>query len=190
MFAGEPGSGKSYLVSGNIVRDAFAQGILVVLIDTEDALKKTWMSNLGVDTDHPNLQKEICSTINEVADCIHETTADYIECFKDAPRSEHTKILFVVNSLGMLQTPVEIDQFKKHDLKGDLGVKAKALKALVANCIRLFSGYELGLVATNHIYKSQVLCGRRCHQRRQWVPVCGLDRRQYKQNQTEGKRGR
>jgi hypothetical protein len=40
-------------------------------------------------------------------------------------------------------------------LKGDKGIKAKALKMLVANCIRLFAGYEIGLVATNHVYKSQ-----------------------------------
>jgi RecA/RadA recombinase len=155
VFAGEVASGKSYLVSGNIVRDALAKGVDVVIIDTEDALKKTWMGNLGVDTDHPNLHKEVCSTVNEVADCIHEYTNPYIEAFKDQPRTEHTKILFVIDSLGMLQTETEIDQFEKHDLKGDKGIKAKALKALVANCIRLFSGYEVGMVATNHTYKSQ-----------------------------------
>ena len=155
VFAGEPASGKSYLVSGNIVRDALAKGVDVVIIDTEDALKKTWMGNLGVDTDHPNLHKEVCSTVNDVANCIHEYTDPYIAAFKETPRAEHTKILFVIDSLGMLQTETEIDQFEKHDLKGDKGIKAKALKALVANCIRLFSGYELGMVATNHTYKSQ-----------------------------------
>jgi len=160
VFAGEPGSGKSYLVSGNIVHDALERGVHVVIIDTEDALKKTWMSNLGVDTDHPNLHKEICSTINQVADCIHEYTKPYIEVYKDKPREEHLKILFVIDSLGMLQTESEIDQFEKHELKGDKGIKARALKMLVANCIRLFSGYELGLVATNHTYKSQDMYNR------------------------------
>lgn len=155
VFAGEPGSGKSYIVSGNIVRDALARGCEVVLIDTEDALKKTWMGRLDVDSDHPRLHKEICSTINQVADCINEHTKLYVEAFRTTPREEQLKVLFVINSLGMLQTEAEIEQFQNSELKGDMGIKAKALKMLVANCIRLFSGYEIGLVATNHTYKSQ-----------------------------------
>jgi len=155
VFAGEQGSGKSYLVSGNIVRDALAKGCEVVIIDTEDALKETWMRNLGVDTDHPNLHKEICNTVNQVANCINEYAELYVKAFKDRPREEHLKVLFVIDSLGLLQTETEIEQFEKADLKGDKGIKAKALKMLVSNCIRLFSGYEIGLVATNHVYKSQ-----------------------------------
>lgn len=155
VFAGEPGSGKSYIVSGNIVRDALEKGCEVVLIDTEDALKKTWMGKLDVDSDHPRLHKEICSTINQVADCINEHTKAYIEAFKTTPREEQLKVLFVIDSLGMLQTEAEIEQFESSELKGDMGIKAKALKMLVANCIRLFSGYQIGLVATNHTYKSQ-----------------------------------
>jgi RecA/RadA recombinase len=155
VFAGEPGSGKSYLVSGNIVRNALAIGCDVVLIDTEDALKRQWMMNLGVDVDDERLHKEGCSTINHVAQCIHDYTKPYIDTFREVPREQQTKILFVVDSLGMLQTETEIDQFEKQELKGDKGIKAKALKMLVTNCIRLFSGYEVGLVATNHTYKSQ-----------------------------------
>ena len=155
VFAGEQGSGKSYLVSGNIVRDALAKGCEVVIIDTEDALKETWMRNLGVDTNHPNLHKEICSTVNQVADCIGEYADLYVKAFKDQPRDEHLRVLFVIDSLGMLKTEAEIEQFEKADLKGDKGIKAKSLKMLVSNCIRLFSGYEIGLVATNHTYKSQ-----------------------------------
>jgi len=155
VFAGEQGSGKSYIVAGNIVRDALAKGCDVVIIDTEDALRETWMRNLGVDTNHPNLHKEVCSTINQVANCINEHTDLYVQAFKDQPREEHLKVLFIIDSLGMLQTETEIEQFQKADLKGDKGIKAKALKMLVANCIRLFAGYEIGLVATNHVYKSQ-----------------------------------
>jgi len=160
VFAGEPGSGKSYLVSGNIVLDALNQGINVLMIDTEDALKHRWMTSLGVDTDHPNLHKEVCNTINQVADCIQETTKPYIEAFKETPRHEQQKLLFVIDSLSMLQTDSEVDQFESHDLKGDKGIKARALKMLVTNCIRLFSGYEVGLVATNHTYKSQDMYNR------------------------------
>jgi RecA/RadA recombinase len=38
VFAGESGSGKSYICSGNLIRHAQEQGIFVVLIDSENAL--------------------------------------------------------------------------------------------------------------------------------------------------------
>lgn len=155
VFAGEPGAGKSYIVSGNIVRDALARGCYVILLDSEDALKETWMRNLGVDVHHPNLTKEVVSTVDEIADCIREFTTSYVESYKETPREQQPKVLFVVDSLGFVQTQAEIDQFTKGELKGDKGIKARMLKLLVANCIRLFSGYEIGLVATNHTYKSQ-----------------------------------
>ena len=38
VLAGESGAGKSYIASGNIVKNAQDQGIFVVLIDSENAL--------------------------------------------------------------------------------------------------------------------------------------------------------
>lgn len=155
VFAGESGSAKSYIVSGNIVRNALAQGIYVVVLDTEDALKSKWMRNLLVDPEHANLVKYVKSTVNEIAEVIKDFTDDYRKNYENTPREEQPKILFVVDSLGFVETEAEIEQFEKGDLKGDKGIKAKMLKMLVANCIRLFAGYEIGLIATNHTYKSQ-----------------------------------
>jgi len=99
VFAGESGAGKSYIVSGNIVKHAQEQGIFVVLIDSENALDESWLQALGVDT-------------NE-------------------------------------------NQFEAGDMKGDMGRKAKALKALVTNCVNMFGSYNVGMVVTNHTYASQ-----------------------------------
>jgi RecA/RadA recombinase len=155
VFAGESGSAKSFLVSGNIIRDALAQGIFVVAIDSEDALKKKWMENLNVDVNHPNLVRYVKNLVNEVVDTINDFTKEYRETYLNTPREEQPKILFVIDSLGFLDTEKAKEQFEKGDIKGDMGIKAKALKALVSQCIRLFAGFEIGLVATNHTYKSQ-----------------------------------
>jgi hypothetical protein len=64
-------------------------------------------------------------------------------------------VLFVIDSLGMLLTPTDVDQFNKGDMKGDMGRKPKALSALVRNCVNMFGDYNVGLVATNHTYASQ-----------------------------------
>ena len=48
VFAGESGAGKSYICSGNIVKNAQDQGIFVILVDTENALDESWLHALGV----------------------------------------------------------------------------------------------------------------------------------------------
>jgi hypothetical protein len=68
---------------------------------------------------------------------------------------DRPKVLFVVDSLGMLMSPTEVNQFEAGDMKGDMGRKAKALKALVTNCVNMFGSYNVGMVVTNHTYASQ-----------------------------------
>tara|TARA_R100000734_G_C3261040_1_gene59726 strand:- start:27 stop:692 length:666 start_codon:yes stop_codon:yes gene_type:complete len=75
--------------------------------------------------------------------------------YRDMPEEERPKVLFVIDSLGMLLTPTDVDQFGKGDLKGDMGRKPKALTALVRNCVNMFGSHNVGLVATNHTYASQ-----------------------------------
>lgn len=151
VFAGESGAGKSYICSGNIVKNAQEQGIFVVLIDTENALDEQWLHNLGVDTSEEKLLKLNMAMIDDVAKTISTFMSDY----KSLPDGERPKVLFVVDSLGMLLTPTDMNQFEAGDLKGDMGRKPKALTALVRNCVNFFGSYNVGMVCTNHTYASQ-----------------------------------
>ena len=151
VFAGDSGAGKSYICSGNIVKHAQEQGIFVVLIDSENALDEDWLKALGVDTSESKLLKLSMAMIDDVAKTISTFMADY----KALPDGERPKVLFVVDSLGMLLTPTDINQFDSGDLKGDLGRKPKALTALVRNCVNMFGSYNVGMVVTNHTYASQ-----------------------------------
>lgn len=151
VFAGESGAGKSYICSGNIIRHAQEQGIYVVLIDSENALDEDWLKALGVDTDESKLLKLSMAMIDDVAKTISKFMADY----KSLSEDDRPKVLFVIDSLGMLLTPTDVSQFDSGDLKGDLGRKPKALTALVRNCVNMFGAYNVGLVATNHSYASQ-----------------------------------
>ena len=149
VFAGESGAGKSYICSGNIIKHAQEQGIYVVLIDTENALDESWLHALGVDTTEEKLLKLNMAMIDDVAKTISEFMKEY-KALEDRP-----KVLFVVDSLGMLLTPTDINQFEAGDLKGDMGRKPKALTALVRNCVNMFGSHNVGLVCTNHTYASQ-----------------------------------
>jgi recombination protein RecA len=151
VLAGESGAGKSYIAAGNIVRHAQEQGIFVVLIDSENALDEDWLRKLDVDTSEEKLLKLSMSMIDDVALTISKFMKDY----KDMPQEERPKVLFVIDSLGMLLTPTDVDQFDKGDMKGDMGRKPKALTALVRNTVNMIGAHNVGLVATNHTYASQ-----------------------------------
>jgi RecA/RadA recombinase len=151
VFAGESGAGKSYIASGNIVKSAQDQGIFVVLIDTENALDESWLKALKVDTSESKLLKLNMAMIDDVAKTISTFMSDY----KAMDEETRPKVLFVVDSLGMLMSPTEVNQFDAGDMKGDFGRKAKALKALVTNCVNMFGSYNVGMVVTNHTYASQ-----------------------------------
>jgi len=151
VFAGESGAGKSYFAAGNIVKSAQDQGIFVVLIDSENALDETWLHALGVDTSEEKLLKLSMSMIDDVA----KTISTFMKDYKDMADEERPKVLFVIDSLGMLLTPTDVDQFDKGDMKGDMGRKPEALTALVRNSVNMFGSYNVGLVATNHTYASQ-----------------------------------
>ena len=155
VFAGESGSGKSYICSGNLVRHAQEQGIFVVLVDSENALDENWLKALGVDTSEEKLLKLNMSMIDDVARTISDFMKDYKATYDKTDSENRPKVLFVIDSLGMLLTPTDVNQFEAGDMKGDMGRKPKALTALVRNSVNLFGSWNVGLVATNHTYASQ-----------------------------------
>ena len=151
VFAGESGAGKSYICAGNIIKHAQQQGIFVVLVDSETALDHAWLEALGVDTSDSKLLKLSMAMIDDVAKTISTFMADY----KTLADGDRPKVLFVIDSLGMLLTPTDVNQFEAGDMKGDMGRKPKALTSLVRNCVNMFGSYNVGLVCTNHTYASQ-----------------------------------
>jgi len=151
VFAGESGAGKSYICSGNLIKHAQEQGIFVVLIDSENALDEAWLHALGVSTDENKLLKLNMAMIDDVA----KTISEFMKGYKAISDADKPKVLFIIDSLGMLLTPTDVNQFEGGDLKGDMGRKPKALTALVRNCVNMFGSHNVGLVATNHTYASQ-----------------------------------
>jgi RecA/RadA recombinase len=155
VFAGESGAGKSFIAAGNLVKNAQDQGIFVVLIDSENALDESWLHALNVDTTPEKLLKLNVAMIDDVAKIISDFMKDYKAEYADKDDEERPKVLFVIDSLGMMMTPTDVDQFNRGDMKGDMGRKPKALAALVRNSVNMFGDYNVGLVATNHTYASQ-----------------------------------
>lgn len=155
MFAGESGSGKSFICSGSVVKHAQEMGIYCVVIDSENALDEDWLKAVGVDTSPSKILKISASMIDDVAKILSDFISEYKIEHGDTPKQERPKILFVIDSLGMLLTPTEVNQFEAGDMKGDMGRKAKQLKALVSNLTNMIGELNIGILMTNHTYKSQ-----------------------------------
>ena len=155
MFAGESGSGKSFICAGNLVKNAQDLGIYVVLIDSENALDEKWLKALDVDTSEDKLLKLNMAMIDDVAKVISDFVSEYRTAYGDMDIDERPEVLFVIDSLGMLMSPTDLKQFEAGDMKGDMGRKPRQLKALVTNCVNMFGDLNIGLVATNHTYQSQ-----------------------------------
>ena len=151
VFAGESGAGKSYFCAGNIIKHAQDQDIFVVLIDSENALDESWLQALDVDTSPEKLLKLNMSMIDDVA----KTISTFVNDYRAMDEEDRPKVLFVIDSLGMLLTPTDVDQFNKGDMKGDMGRKPKALTSLVRNTVNMIGSLNVGLVCTNHTYASQ-----------------------------------
>lgn len=155
MFAGESGSGKSYVASGNLVKSAQAQGAMVVLLDSENALDEAWLEAVGVDTAPDKLLRIGVAMVDEVAKILNDFVEEYKATYAGVPTAEQPPVMFVIDSLGMLLTPTDVNQFQKGDLKGDMGRKAKSITALIRQTTNLIAPLNIGVVCTNHTYDSQ-----------------------------------
>ena len=88
-------------------------------------------------------------------DDVAKVLSDFVKEYRILAEEDRPKVLFVIDSLGMMLTPTDVNQFEAGEMKGDMGRKPKALTALVRNCVNMFGSLNIGLVATNHTYASQ-----------------------------------
>lgn len=147
-------SGKSFISAGSIAKHAQADGTFVVLLDSENALDEQWLSNAGVSTDDDKLLRIGVAMVDDVASIVTSFIKQYREDYGDDIENG-PKVLFVMDSLGMLLTPTDKEQFEKGDLKGDMGRKAKSITALLRNLVHVIEPYNIAMVCTNHVYDSQ-----------------------------------
>ncbi|RYF01414.1 MAG: hypothetical protein EOO77_33140, partial [Oxalobacteraceae bacterium] len=153
MFAGDSGSGKSYITSANIVKSCQAQNVFPFVFDTENALDESWMTSLGVDVSF--MEKVSGATIDDVSQGISTIIDAYKAEHSSKPYADRPRILIIIDSLGMLITPNQIRQYEEGDQKGDMGIKAKQMTAMLRVTMAKIASEPIGLLATNHVMDSQ-----------------------------------
>jgi len=149
IFAGLPGTGKSYLLY-NLAKNAQKDGYFVLFIDTEHSINKHILNDFGVKTG-PNDLKLITSTIVEDLKVFLTNFLDGMKTAKDEG-AEVPKMIIFLDSIGQLGSDKEKNDALSGNNKQDM-TRAKSIKQMF-RIINADLGYlGIPLVATNHVYE-------------------------------------
>lgn len=158
ILAGPSDSGKSFLLS-NIMAAAQADGAFIFAIDTENALDHDYLARIGVNSyDEAKFMGAQVVTISDVVSIV----SDFIKMYEKeygkyndaAPR-----VLICLDSLDMLLTDSENDNFNKGEQKGDQGQRAKQMKAFLKTMVSRIKALNIAFIGTHQVYPADVLQG-------------------------------
>lgn len=150
-LVGPSGAGKSFVLC-NLMREAQKQGAMLVVLDSENALDDDFVTKIGVDVTDGYLYFDVV-TIPDVEKVVSKFLKGYKE---EHGKSEDAPHVFIaIDSLNMLMTETEEENFNKGVSKGDQGQQNKQLKAMLKRFVQSIKGYNVTMVVTGHVYKNQ-----------------------------------
>lgn len=153
ILAGPSGAGKSFL-SANIIREAQKEGAFIIVIDSENAMDKIFLSRIGVDVSEDKLFYAGVTTVQDVTTVMSDFINGYeAEHGKDNPNAQ--KVLIVIDSLDMLLTDSESEKFDKGVQTGDQGQRAKLMKHLMRTIVVRITRLNVTVIATHQVYANQ-----------------------------------
>lgn len=149
-FAGESGSGKSFLAY-SCARHAQKEGYSIIYIDTEEAIDLEDFPKFGVDN---SLDKLRLISSNKVED-VNILLTQLVDELKEQKLAgvEIPKLMIVLDSLGQMASKKEKEDLLKGDIKTDM-TKAKALGSMFRS-INTDLGYlDIPMIVCNHTYQT------------------------------------
>ena len=150
-LAGPSASGKSFTLA-NLVKQAQDDDAYALVVDSENALDDAFMQSIGVDTDN-NYNYKSVTTIPQVTKIVSSFIKGYKAEYED--REDAPKVLIVIDSLDMLMTETELDNYEKGNSKGDQGQRNKQLKAMLRTFVQDIKNCNISMVVTSQVYKNQ-----------------------------------
>jgi len=142
-IAGVSGSGKSFICF-NLTREAQFMNYFVYFIDTEGATEASDFIRMGANAEQLQILRTV-KTISQFKFFINKL----IE-FKKTPEYKNTKIMVILDSLGMLNTDKTVNDIAIGKNAADMGLKAKENRQLFASCILDLSNLLIPFIFTNH----------------------------------------
>ena len=154
-LTGPSGAGKSYLLC-NIIKHAQENGFMVLVLDSEEALDDAFVSKIGV-----NPSRDVgyvyrgVKTIPQVTKVVSNFLKHYRETYTNDP--DAPPVLIVLDSLDMLMTETEAENYDKGITKGDQGQRNKQLKFALRSFVHDIKSVNAAMVCTSQVYKNQDL---------------------------------
>lgn len=149
-FAGPSGAGKSFLL-GNVIKQAQQEGVFVFIIDSENALDDDFMHAIGVDT-ISNYSYIGVSTIPQVVKAVSAFIKGYREEYQTDENAP--KILIAVDSLDMLMTETELNNYERGEPTADQGQHPKQLKQMLRTLSNGIKGLNISVIVTKQVYRA------------------------------------
>ncbi len=150
---GPSGAGKSFII-GNVIKNAQAMGAMVLVVDSENALDDEYMESIGVNpTREAGYFYKGVRTIPQVQKVVSAFIKRYREQYGDDV--EGPKVLIAIDSLDMLMTETEEENYSKGVTKGDQGQRNKQLKAMLRTFVHDIKDLNIAMMTSSQVYKNQ-----------------------------------
>ena len=143
MLAGESMTGKSLFVM-KILAAAQKDGLIPVIFDTENAIDPEGAERLGLDVS--KVKYVPCISIEQTRNALFK----FLTSIKD--KGLEGKFIIAIDSLGNLQSELELSRMGKDSTSADMGTKARAMKSLMQTCTNLGAVTQTTILCTNHVY--------------------------------------
>ena len=157
LVVGPSGGGKSFLTS-NWAKQAQDDGAFVLAMDSENSLDVEFLGKIGVNTsDESKFLKIDVGTIEDVNKIMSSFFKGYVAEHgkgKNGPR-----IFILLDSIAMLSTETETENYEKGIIKGDQGQRAKRTKAMMRMICSKVAQLPITFVATDHVYPQDIMMG-------------------------------
>lgn len=136
----------------NAMREAQLAGAHIIVLDSENALDDEFVTKIGVDITE-NYTYFSVDTIPQVKKVVSAVLNGYNTEYGNA--EDAPQLLFVIDSLDMLLTETENEQFDKGITKGDQGQRNKQLKAMLRGFVQKLKRPNTAMIVTDGVYKNQ-----------------------------------
>lgn len=145
-FAGSSGVGKSFVI-GRAIVDAQKKGYLVLYYDSENAVTRTFMENIGVDT-----SAMIYFPIDEISEFKNHVIHTVTELREKMPDQ---KIFIALDSLGNMSCAQEKGFIEKKSDGMTQGAREREIKSMLKELTKFCGKHQIPFVFTNHVMKPQ-----------------------------------
>jgi recombination protein RecA len=157
LLAGPSGAGKSFL-SGNLMKQAQLAGAHILILDSENAVDEEYLRKIGVKTDEDHLTYLQVDTIEDV----NKVMSDFFKSYEKEHGQgnyEAQPFLIVLDSIAMLSTETEQENYEKGEIRGDQGQRSKRTKAMLRMMVKKASRFPITIICTDHVYPGDVMKG-------------------------------